>query len=75
MNALLAFRLHLRTKRRGPAAEPATPESVRARHQLRGMRFGGDRGGLEAAPPDVLCNRDLTGHATDPRTVYLGVIR
>ena len=75
MNALLAFRLHLLGKRRAQAAAPATRESIRAHHQLRGLRFGGDRGGLEARSPVVLCNRDLTGHATDPRTVYLGVIR
>lgn len=69
MNARLLLRL------RRPAAEPATRESIRARRLLRGLRFGGSRGGLEAAPPPVYCERDLGGHVIDPRTVYRAVIR
>ncbi|WP_293373581.1 hypothetical protein [Nevskia sp.] len=72
MNAIVRFRLHCA---RRAAAELATPESIRARHRLRGLRFGGDRGGIEARPPSVECNRDLTGHHIDPRTIYVGVIR
>lgn len=75
MHPIVAMRLHSReVRRREAAAMPETPEQTRARQQLAGVRLGGTRGGVEAAPPDVLCDRQLGDHEIHPATVYVGVI-
>lgn len=77
MHPIVQMRQHSREvrARREAAAAPETPERTRARHQLAGLRFGGKRGGIEAAPPPVLCDRWLGDHDIHPSTVYVGVVR
>lgn len=76
MHPIVALRLHSRAVREAAAAAatPEAPGQTRTRHALRGLQLGGDRGGLQATPPPVLCDRELGDHPIHPSTVYVGVI-